>query len=135
MITLFSLYFGHPVNTYGTALESELIKKREEIFPVHNIENPNQKKHSEGYKEKGMDYFFKFVLPNCDAGIFLTFRDGKWGAGVGKEAKWMLENGKKIWKINHNGDPSYLNNIPDSNILSVEETRERIRQNGKILPY
>jgi len=103
------LYFGHPVNTYNTDLESQLLQRISESFPDWEIENPNQKCHQEGYahwKEttgNGMDYFTKQVLPSCQGGVFLPFRDGAWGAGVYKEAKFYADQGYSIWTIAHDG--------------------------------
>ena len=65
------IYFGHPINTYNTALENELLQKISEAFPECEIENPNQKHHNEGYERwkkttgNGMDYYFKVVLLSC----------------------------------------------------------------------
>ncbi len=138
-----TIYFGHPVNTYGTELESELLAVIRECFPGNEIENPNQKKHQDGYKEwkektgNGMDYFYKKVLPACQIGIFLPFRDGKWGAGVYKEAKKMSETGCPIFRISNEGLISLVK-IEDIAPLSIsiEETRARVRTPaGDKVPY
>ena len=82
-----------------------------------------------------MDYFFKEVLPACSIGVFLTFRDGRWGAGVYKEAPEMARDGRQIWRITPEGkiSPARLEDITP---LSIEETRERVRNpEGKRIPY
>ncbi len=127
------IYFGHPVNFYNTEKESELIQKIQLEFPGAEIENPNQVKHQEGYKRykgkdgkgNGMDYFFKEVLPPMTKGVFLPFEDGKFGAGVFKEANFMDESGKLIYEISLEGIIKVME-IDLSRALSVEETRERV---------
>ena len=144
------VYFGHPINVYNTELEGVLIEKILNFFndSVSNsfdwwvLENPNQRHHQSNCqiwsKEKGnvMDYFYLCVLPHCDAGIFMPFRDGNYGAGVYGEAKWMVENGRPIWEITHEGQIRKIENIQDIACLSVDETRKRIRDaNQQPLPY
>lgn len=142
------VYFGHPINTYNTELEKFLLQKISEAFQGWEIENPNQPHHQEGYqywKEttgNGMDYFYKEVLPYCQAGIFLPFRDGKWGAGVFGEAKFIekarlpLDCIWRIWRITTDGAITLIENIKSVPVLSIEETRQRIRdENGNPKPY
>lgn len=138
---LLKMYFGHPINVYDTELETVLLNLISETFPAWQIENPNQKKHSEGYKRyvettgKGMDYYFCEVLPICHAGIFLPFRDGKYGKGVFGEAKMISDMGCPVWQIDAEGHLSKLD-LNAAQVLSVEETRQRIRfPDGKSKPY
>ncbi|MBT4322201.1 hypothetical protein HOD53_03380 [Candidatus Woesearchaeota archaeon] len=126
------MYFGHPVNTYGTEQESELVEKIKKVFPGHEVENPNQPHHEEGYQarksrgERGRDYYFKDVLPNMDAGTFLPFEDDMLGAGVYGEAEFLADAGKPIYEISIGGVITRLE-LDESRRLSVEETRKRIR--------
>ena len=124
------IYFGHPVNVYGTHDEERLIKIIEEHFPQFEVENPNQSHHQEGYQRwrgisKGMDYYFKEVLPNMTAGIFLPFADGMLGAGVYGEAEFIAKDGKDIYEIDFAGniETFYLDSTRK---LSIPETRERV---------
>lgn len=125
------LYFGHPVNEYGTDKERELLVAIQRHFQEYDIENPNQPHHGEGYqrwkKEKGngMGYFFEKVLPDMDAGVFLTFEDGMFGAGVFKEARWLHEHSKPIHEISLEGKIQEMT-LDESRMLSVEETRARV---------
>lgn len=135
------MYFGHPINVYDTDLESNLLKIISETWPSWVIENPNQKRHSEGYERylktsgKGMDYYFCEVLPDCHGGIFLPFRDGKYGMGVFGEAKFLRDQSCPIWQIDADGHISKLD-LSLAKVLSVEETRERIRTpDKKSKPY
>lgn len=125
------MYFGHPINTYGTELEERLIEIILNAFPQYEIENPNQKCHQEGYKHwkettsNGMNYFYKIVLPDCAVGIFLAFRDSKWGAGVFGEAQFISKLGRPIYEITAEGLISTLDLI-GIQPLTVEETIKRI---------
>ena len=137
------LYFGHPVNVYDTELETKLLKRILAAFPSCEIENPNQPIHEKGYQDykartgNGMDYYNVEVLPKCVGGIFLPFRDGKWGAGVFKEAQRIEELGCFILKIDWQ-EGIFAMDLGDeaSQVLTVEETRARIRdERGNPLPY
>lgn len=137
-----TIYFGHPINTYDTELEVELMVILVDTFPSWKIENPNQEHHQEGYQRwkkehgNGMDYYYKEVLPWCNAGIFLPFRDGSWGAGVFGEAEFLAKLGLPIFQITHDGLITRINNLIDVPVLSIEETRLRIRTaSGEIAPY
>lgn len=135
------IYFGHPINVYDTELEAILLRRIALCFPGVPIENPNQKRHADGYKryvdfgERGMEYYFKEVLPDCDTGVFLAFRDGAWGAGVFAEAKNLADRGCVIWQITPDG-VIFEVNLDSVLVLSVAETKARIRTvSGEILPY
>lgn len=138
------LYFGHPVNVYGTELESKLIEIIRRHFQDWELENPNQVRHQAAYKDykkntgRGMDYYFNEVLPGCDGGIFLPFRDLKLGAGVFGEAEFLHLHRKPVWEITHSGVISlvmYWSTV-EKRVLSVDETRARVYgANGEILAY
>lgn len=107
------LYFPHPVNTYDTAVEKEILILIQQYFPDFVVENPNQLCHQKGYAEwkkryentdgktkSGMSYFFDVVMPNCDAGaVALPFLDGKFGAGVAGEVIYAVQKQRGIWLI------------------------------------
>lgn len=134
------LYFGHPVNVYGTDLQKKLLGIIAQRFLHWDIENPDQPHHEEGYqrykrdKGNGMAYYFEKVLPKCSGGVFLPFRDGAWGRGVFGEAKCITENGFPIWTISHEGIVQAAD-VSIVRVLTVEETRARIRAADGILPY
>lgn len=125
------VYFGHPVNFYNTPKEEELIKIIESHFPQFEVENPNQKYHSKNYvkwkteKGNGMLYFTEVVLPSMEAGIFLPFEDGMFGAGVYKEAVFLHDNGKLIYEISFDGGITDML-LDEARKLSIPETRERV---------
>ena len=135
------LYFGHPINVYDTDLERSLLHRIGLGFPGWYVENPNQKKHDEGYarykRETGrpMDYYTIEVLPKCHGGVFLPFRDGTWGAGVFKEMEAIAGRGCPIWQISWDGH-ILAARLDTAYVLSVEQTRARIRDAaGNPLPY
>lgn len=125
------LYFGRPINTYGTKLEKKLIAIITMAFPQYEIEDPGLKHHEDNYRHwkettgNGMNYYYKVVLPNCAAGIFLAFRDGKWGAGVFSEAQFISKLGRPIYEITARGMISTLN-LTGIQPLTIGETIKRI---------
>ena len=149
------LYFGHPVSVYNTAEENELLKIIKREFPDHDILNPNQKCHQEGYKKyrdislpknllensnlrdkRGMNYYFLEVLPRVQDGIFLPFEDGMFGAGVYGEAEFIKDrNGGQIYEIGIDSAETgiYLARMgmDKRTMLSVDETRERVYGDDK----
>lgn len=127
------IYFGHPVNFYNTDKEKELIQRIQREFPGTEVENPSEQRHQDGYKRykektgNGMNYFFQEVLPLMVKGVFLPFEDGKFGAGVFKEAEFMEKSGKLIYEINLEGIITGKRMAIDySRALSVDETRLRV---------
>jgi len=136
------IYFGHPINTYGTPLESRLLTEIALAFPEWEIENPNQEYHQKGCRgceaEGGnpMEYFFDEVLPDCRAGIFLPFRDGMWGYGVFSEAIVLREQECPIWEISPDGTIVPIMDLDGDLELSIEETLARILTSlGETIPY
>lgn len=134
------MYFGQPINVYGTELQQRLLKAIAAAFPDWDIENPDQERHSAGYRRRvdeggrGMDYYFEEVLPGCLAGTFLPFRDGKFGTGVYAEAKCLHDHGCLIYEID--ADCRITSLLPDERrVLTVEETRKRIRNETGREPY
>lgn len=136
------VYFAHPVNVYDTELERGLLQEIAAAFPQYEILNPNAPEHRDGYQTykeatgRGMDYFFQNVLPRAQACVVLAFRDCMFGTGTAAEALWFLRQGFPVWEIGPMGSIVERENIPDDQILSVEETRARIRDaDGNTIPY
>lgn len=130
------LYFGHPVNVYDTSLENHLLISiiTSTEFLGWEVENPNQPHHQQAYDalvaagKRGMDHYFERVLPGCDGGVFLAFRDGKWPFGVYGEMEWLFARGKPVWRISPEGWIERLSALPaPSDVLGIDETRARIR--------
>src|SRR3989338_10132895 len=125
------IYFGHTVDIYNTPKERELVAIIEKAFLQYDVENPNHPVHEEGYqtykteKGSGMKYYFEKVLPSMAAGVFQPFADGKFGAGVFGEAKFLHEQGKPVYEITLEGVVRKLE-LDASRTLSVEETRARV---------
>lgn len=125
------VYFGHPVCFYNTKKEQFLLSCIERAFPGFDVENPNQPHHQEGYQRwkqwtgKGMDYYFREVLPTMSAGIFLPFADGMLGLGVWGEAEAIYNAGKTIWEISLEGKIKELT-LDKSRMLSHEQTKARV---------
>ncbi len=126
------IYFGHPVNTYNTDLERTLLEIITATFPDYQVENPNQPHHQQGYQDwkrrtgSGMNYYYQLVLPKMDAGIFLPFSDGMWGAGVYNEALFLAERGKPIFDISWDGRLILPTILDPEKRLSIDATRKRV---------
>ncbi len=130
-----SIYFAHPINTYNTKEEKSFIETISKRFSQFNIYNPNQIHNEENYKlwkketGSGMKYYFDVILPHMDAGIFLPFEDGMFGAGVFGEAEFLQHKGKPLWFIDWNKNIYSIKELDKSKRLSVDETRKRIYGN------
>ena len=135
------LYFGHPISLYDDPLEVELVAEIKRRFPDWEIVNPNSPEHQAGYvayektrkdedgKPTGMGYFFECVLPTCDGGVHLAFRDGMFGKGVFGEAEWQQLHGFPTWEILPDGTISELPApIDPARCLSREETWTRLTE-------
>ena len=128
------LYFAHPINTYHTPLEAELLKRISRKFRHATVLNPGDTTHEEAVREmKKSDpmanvmRYFVGLVHSCNALVALPFLDGMWGAGVYKEALVAQERGLTVWQI----DPTTkkiarLGLLPADRVLSIEETRSRV---------
>ena len=142
------LYFGHPINAYGTPFQAELIRRIAQTFPHWELFSPDGPEHDAAYKEyakthvdgdgkpTGMGYFFEEILPTCKGGVFLPFRDLKFGKGVYGEAAGLFERKFPVWEISPDGLILPIKALDASRCLTREETRERIRHaDGSSKPY
>ena len=126
-----ALYFGHPITEYGTEKEQELVQKIKEEFPEYNVYNPNKSINLENYKiwkqetGRGMNYYFNILLPEMLGGIFLPFKDGMFGAGVGGEAEFLLERNLPVWEINYSGKIKDID-LDAKRVLSIADTINRV---------
>lgn len=120
------LYFAHPVSDYGTAYEAAILTT---ALVYYDVENPNQPHHQEGYKAQGMAWF-KAVIQTCEACLFLSFPDGKVGAGVATEVQDFHDRSLPVFeaKTPTLWFPAQLD--PDR-VLSVEDTRAAVQHYRK----
>ncbi len=141
-----TVYFAHPINTYGTPLERTLLELIAQKWRGDTIINPGDAEHEKVCKKikehdpnaNVMGYFTELVK-KCDEVVVLPFPDGKWGKGVYAEAEAVLDlnAGKYVWAI----DPvthviRFVPELKPALCLSVEETRARIRNPDRtVRPY
>lgn len=140
-----SLYFAHPINTYGTELEKYLLDALRGCGLARRIVNPNTPQHhaachllmDDGAKW-GMDYFTSQVLPSCAALVFFAFGDGKISAGVALEIETAMLQGSSIYEITTHIEGTTIRPLRGSDFealhtrrLSIEETRERLYADGE----
>lgn len=127
------LYYMHPVNTYGTALEHDQLAFIHLKFGIAwEAVNPNTPEHQAAYEDlkqktgNGMPYFIG-LADGCQGGIFLPFRDGRIPAGIAKEVRSLLARGCKVWELRHDGRLFHTRVLDERRVLSVVETQSRIR--------
>lgn len=139
-----SIYFAHPINTYGTDLEEALIQMIARRFHGRHIVNPGSPEHQakfEAYMAAGakeMDYFIDLIERECDELILLAFPptaevrppgpspNGGIGAGVYLEAAKAHGWAHPVWEIIPSGE-IYTWAPNPSRMLTIDETRARIR--------
>lgn len=153
------IYFAHTINIFGSILEAEMLLQIGKFFNSMEIENPNQPHHQEGYRtwkerfkddpqKSGMTYYYECVLPDCSACVCQIYFDGKWGAGVAHEAAFFIKKNQPVWLIEPGvrdirlltpEEKTLIANNDTSLVLSIEETRARIKEgglpDGKPIPY
>ncbi len=131
-----TIYFAHPINTYDTKYESLSISSIKDMFPKSTIINPGEEFHINSFKdyvsndpEEYMGYF-RDLVNTCSVIVYLPFTDGKIGAGVRYEIFHLHKRFDEIYEINPNDftirkvSMGYVND----NTLSIDETRQRIKQ-------
>jgi hypothetical protein len=131
------IYFAHPINTYSTEYEEQSLMSIKEKFPNSHIINPGDDFYQEQfnkYRENNpKDYmpYFKDLVNQCSAVVYLPFRDGKVGAGVRYEIFQLNNRYDNIYEINP--EDFSINKVSmkyvDENTLSIDETRKRIKDN------
>ena len=140
--TKLRMYYMHPINTYGTELE------RLQLSDLHlrfgsswEIVNPNAPEHQRAEEERkqktgdGMPYFVS-LAEACEGGVFLPFRDWKIPAGIAKEVRSLLGRNCRVWELRHDGRLIHVRELDERRVLSVVETRARIRnEDGTRKPY
>ncbi|MFA5854053.1 MAG: hypothetical protein WC866_03120 [Patescibacteria group bacterium] len=122
-----SLYFAQPINIFKTELKEKLLAAIRERFPGVPIEDPDTKEHQEGYVRDGMAYYTGKVLRRGKRIVFLAFRDGMIGTGVFAEVRKVIENGGVAAEIFPDASIRENVTLDPARMLSVEETRARIR--------
>lgn len=122
-------YFAHPITIYNTYKERVLIDmiRNCNFFSNPEVINPNSDYHEDRYKKEGMDYFTSLV-DICDVLVYYPFEDGTIGAGVVKEICRAKDKGKRVFAINPLSFEitELFNEL--KNCLTVEETRDKIKQ-------
>jgi len=94
------VYFGHPRLYYNTDLETNSIMMIHNRFPDYIILNPNQRRRfNRTVNRSGFNIFYSLV-GRCDVGVFMLMSDGRWGAGIYREAQRMEEQNKLIYEVN-----------------------------------
>jgi hypothetical protein len=138
------VYFAHPINTYGTALEAELLALVKTKWPHHEVVNPSDAVHEAMAKElrtlgnsADVMAYFESLVASCDELVALPFADSMWGAGIWSEAEIMLAKDGWVWMIHPDSRKvTYVPKLIAERKLSIDDTRARIRNpDGTPKPY
>ena len=128
------VYFAHPINTYHTPLEEELLALIRKNFMGYEIINPSDAAHAVVVSEMKRDdpnanvmaYFEGLVMP-CHSLLVLPFPDGRWGAGVYREAEVAIEHKLELWIIDYETRIiAPVTRLYAEDALSIEETKARV---------
>lgn len=133
------IYFAHPISSYNGAEEAAVIQELTRIG--YDVVNPNADEHKQVVKTLQdqfnteaapkaasphiMEYFVK-VCNSCDVCAVMPFPNGKFGAGVVKEANSFFERGAKVLEVTvveGAVNVRRLTDLPPEHCLSVDETR------------
>lgn len=116
------VYYAHPINTYNSCIEKADLKLLKDLGFLVN--NPNTEENQGWFTVYRRDHpttymdFFLAMVQASDALAFRAFPEGTIGAGVGLEINEAKRLGLPIIQL----PPLHLN------ILTIEQTRERIGQ-------
>ncbi len=139
------VYFAHPINTYHTPLEDELIELIHGTFIGYTVVNPSDPSHSVVVSEMKRDDpsanvmgYFEGLVVTCHSVLVLPFPDGRWGAGVYREAEVALACKREVWVLDYKTKIiSPVTRLFSDDALSIEETRMRVYNTPErtIRPY
>ena len=126
-----TIYFAHPINTYGTPIESECLSLIQERFPSCRIINPGEKDLQKDFtlyrQDNPNDYmrYFKQLVNDCNYIVYLPFRDEMIGAGIWYEIQHLATMNDNIYQINL--DKNQITKVSldwvNQHKLSIEEAR------------
>lgn len=124
------VYFAHPIVEYGTDREWRALKEISRAFKGYEVVNPGdqdwQASVMGAIRLLHMD-FFDAVAAKCDALVFMSYADGKVGAGVYSEIQAAARAGRKIYEVTGTANRVRITRVEWKTIepLSVAETKER----------
>jgi len=114
------IYFAHPVGSYGTKLEQEIILFLEKDWTVINPNRPE----IQILCGKNMANYCRIINDFAQAVVGLSYGDGKWGAGVYLELLAGSNKGIPLFQVEVSDRGLKLKNLNSKKIvpLSIENT-------------
>lgn len=112
-------YYAHPITDYNTWREIADVYTLKQLG--FDVLNPNSPEHDIGYKLEGMAYF-EGLVDQCEILAFRGFNDGTVPAGVWTEVSRAVYCMKPVIE---------LPNLLTQTVLSVEETRAKLKELGR----
>lgn len=135
------VYFAHPISSYGSGQEKQIVLALQAMGLT--VVNPNDQEHQDKVKEIQekfsdrneasrlvMEYFISICRP-CDGCIILPFPDGSLGAGIVKEVRSFMDQGKKVQEVRiDNGYASLhdVTSLSEYKCLDVDSTRAMLKK-------
>lgn len=139
------LYFAHPISSYGTPEEAQIIKALQDLG--FKVINPNDQIHQDKVKSLQAEFnteaapkaasphimkYFVEVCDNTQACAILSFPNDKFGAGTVKEAQSFIDRGMPLYEVKLVGSGNVILNklseLPAERCLSVDETRAMLAE-------
>ena len=93
------IYYAHSKQIYNTPQEEKELKIIEKHFPKMTIINPKLYESDPEKRKNNMKYCHK-LIDSCKYVVWSKLQ-GKVTCGVGDEVNYALEQGKKVFQINH----------------------------------
>lgn len=133
------IYFAHPVTSYGTQMEIDVLHALGRWMGEELVVNPNSVEHQARYSAlspdvKAFSYWLELAR-TCNMCVFLPFADGCVGSGVMAEIQTFFDrfkSGARVYewlpvdKHFRMRDQIYF--ATPGRALDIEETRARILQ-------
>ena len=118
------IYYAHPMNTYGSAIEKEDIETLAKLgFTVLNPSDEYFQNSFLKYKQENPNNYFQYfsdLVSTCQALAFRAFPGNLIGAGIAAEIKIAEKLGLPIVQL-----PCQMNRI-----LTISETRTLLKEIG-----
>jgi hypothetical protein len=125
------VYFAHPMSDYGSLLEARILIHLDKwTRGMGGVENPNKVKHALGFREQGMTYFDKVILPHIWGTVYMAFPCGWIGAGVGYEIRRCFDKGLPVFQVHRKTLMVEPKKRMPRNVCTVEKTRELLKVYG-----
>lgn len=119
------VYFAHPMASYGSKREKDVLRLIEAAFDGWKVINPNSRVHQKACEIIGFRYF-PLLVSSCDAVVAIPHKDGMFGSGTYQEILAAVDAKIKIYTVKARpGESPRLTSLAYKNVtpLSIQETK------------